>query len=197
MKIKSFLIASIISLISSFPIFPKIIVLNGPCCAGKYSIAEKMVKELNGVGQKWVHFSVKDCHKLIRENYSGDIKYYINVMHENIKAKAKMGINVIVDYVFSNEDVFKDWLFTLRELRDIKYVWVCCLQQTAGLRARELYQNSEQDFKLTSYSIGVHFYWYEKIKSFKQGLGYAYEIGTDDFSIDQCADQIIKALVCV
>ena len=179
-----------------FPAFSQIIVLNGPCCAGKYSIAEKMVEKLRGEGQYWVHFSVKDCHRKmwqeIHQEKEKDPIAYINEMHQKIKKSVELGKNVIVDHVFSNEDVFAKWLLVLREFRNIKYVWVFCSKETADLRANKVYQN--EDLKLALYSIGVHFNWYEKIKSFKQGSEYAQEIGSDHLSIDQCAQQIIQKL---
>ena len=105
MNFKSFrIIFLFLIFVVSKSLYSQIIVLNGPCCAGKYSIAKELVEKLNSLGQNWVHFSVKDCHEFIQENYLREDKNImdcINVMHKVIKEQAEMGINVIVEEIGS------------------------------------------------------------------------------------------------
>lgn len=88
-----------------------VILLSGPPGAGKTTLAERIAENMNGVS---VHIEGDNLYNMVKSGWvhpsDDQDKFYLSILWDNmfslISNFTKQNMNVIVDYVFSKEQLF-------------------------------------------------------------------------------------------
>jgi chloramphenicol 3-O phosphotransferase len=141
----------------------RVIVLNGPSSSGKTSLAVELQARLASRGECWIILGIDDYLSrlpfawvtaddhvganaedgIVLERVDGAIRWRIGPIGRQlfaayrgaVSAAARSGLDVIVDEVVLDEDVWAGWQ---RELEGIDTLWVRVIADVTVLEAREL-----------------------------------------------------------
>ncbi len=192
----------ILSTLSVFYTYPTgiVILLNGTSCSGKTSVAKKLCETiLKNMISEFKHIGVDDYYRTKNKSFSSEVNKkklpffaaFYDDMHLNIAKLANSNENLIVDHVFSHNDVFCNFLYRLRNVKKVFFVKLYCSYEEALKRLEKRNLSKDKNSHRIEDTLNNHFGRSGKNLPIHFKKHYNFELDTSDLTIEECANKIM------